>query len=163
MLEAKYPDITLMIAGEPDTNQSLSEAYYKNLSSCNRVSLLGGLQYSDVPEFMNQIDLFVLPAHWEGFGNVLVEAAASGIPVISTYANGTRNAVDNFSNGLLVPSKDADALFGAIQMYIEVPSLLRYHSKNGPDWSNNFDRDFVASLFAKYYSSLISGQSHQAQ
>lgn len=156
ILEKKYPDISLMIAGEGDPDQKLSNKFHKDLSNCNRVKSLGKLEYSEVPKFMSQIDLFVLPAHWEGFGNVLVEAAAAGVPVISTYANGTKNAVSNFVNGSLVPSKDIDSLVSAIQMYIEVPSLLEYHSKNGPDWASQFDRDLVASLFAEYYYLLIT-------
>jgi glycosyltransferase involved in cell wall biosynthesis len=155
ILEEKYTDISLIIAGESDVNQLLSHEFHQNLSNCKRVKSLGKIEYSQVPEFMRKIDLFVLPAHWEGFGNVLVEAAASGVPVISTYANGTKNAVNDFVNGSLVPVKDIDSLVRAIQMYIEVPELLSYHSKNGPYWASQFDRDLIASLFAEYYCALI--------
>jgi glycosyltransferase involved in cell wall biosynthesis len=86
------------------------------------------------------MNVFVLPAWWEGFGNVLTEAAAMGIPVISTKGTGTRDAVSDGFNGVLVDVKNIDQLTEAM-LEIKSNSEKRLEmGKNGIEWAKNFDR-----------------------
>jgi glycosyltransferase involved in cell wall biosynthesis len=71
--------------------------------------LLVGVQ-SNIPLYLSIMDIFVLPTWREGFGNVLVEAAAMGIPVISTLVTGCKDAVSDGYNGILVPAKNVEEL-----------------------------------------------------
>jgi glycosyltransferase involved in cell wall biosynthesis len=65
---------------------------------------------ADVPELMNAFDVLVAPFHQEGFGLVLCEAMAAGVPVVAARASSTPELVDNGVEGKLVPLRDADAL-----------------------------------------------------
>jgi glycosyltransferase involved in cell wall biosynthesis len=68
----------------------------------------------DVPELLNEVDLLVHPANQEPFGRVLLEATASGVPIVATDVGGTSEIVIHEETGLLVPFRDASALANAI-------------------------------------------------
>ena len=94
--------------------------------------LLGGLGLtnviftgyrSDIPQIMAQSDLFVFTSLNEGFGNVIIEAMACGLPVIGTCVGGTPELVENGRNGLLVPSDDDIALAQALKTLAENSQL----------------------------------------
>jgi glycosyltransferase involved in cell wall biosynthesis len=70
--------------------------------------------------------LFVLTSRYEGFGNVLVEAMACGIPVVATASPGTREIIEHGLNGLLVEEHTAEALAGALE---EVLTNASYHER----------------------------------
>jgi glycosyltransferase involved in cell wall biosynthesis len=102
---------------------------------------------------MQLFDIFVLPAWWEGFGNVLVQAAAMGVPVISTLGTGTIDAVDNGVNGVLVPVKDESALYNAMKQLGNDSKLRKQYGINGQEWAQNFDRNTIWSGMHQIYES----------
>ena len=93
----------------------------------------------DVPAYMSTFDVLVLPAWWEGFGNVLVQAAAMQVPVISTDATGSRDAVKHDFNGIIVPPKDPQAVADALIAYHDDMDRRARHGANGPEWARRFD------------------------
>ena len=74
---------------------------------------LAGFQ-SNPWKYMARADVFVLTSHYEGFGNVLVEAMACGAPVVATTSPGTRAIVRPAVNGLLVDRHEPDAVADAL-------------------------------------------------
>ena len=77
----------------------------------------------DVPECLRLMDVFVLPSLGEGISNTLLEAQASGLPVVATRVGGNPELVADGDNGFLVPAADAEALAAALERYLEDPSL----------------------------------------
>jgi len=108
----------------------------------------------NVPLYMRIFDVFVLPAWWEGFGNVLIQAAAMGIPVVSTDGTGCRDAVHAGFNGLLVPVKNVPALTEAMQVYRLDPELRLRHGDNGKAWSKNFPSETIWGGLQELYQTL---------
>jgi len=72
----------------------------------------------EVAEYMRQCDFFVLPSLWENLPCVLIEAMASGIPVIATDVGGVKEMI-NKNIGLLVPPKNTKALEKAIEHMLD--------------------------------------------
>lgn len=68
----------------------------------------------DIPEVMNALDVFVMPSYEENFGNVLLEALASGLPTIGTNSGGTPEILDQGKTGLLCEPRSAEALAQAM-------------------------------------------------
>jgi glycosyltransferase involved in cell wall biosynthesis len=93
----------------------------------------------EVPVYMSLFDVFVLPAWWEGFGNTLIQAAAMGLPVISTTGTGCRDAVKDGYNGTLITPKDMQALYEQMMRYTNNKALRDEHGKNGIEWAKRFD------------------------
>ena len=75
---------------------------------------------SDMKRFYAMASCVVLPSYHEGMSNVLLEAAASGRPLITSDISGCREAVEDGVSGYLCPAKDADALYGAMQRVMEL-------------------------------------------
>ena len=70
-------------------------------------------------KFIAQADVFALSSHYEGFGNVMIEAMALGIPVVATASAGTRDIVESESTGLLVHSHTVEGFATALGRVLE--------------------------------------------
>jgi glycosyltransferase involved in cell wall biosynthesis len=70
-------------------------------------------------KFIAQADVFALSSHYEGFGNVLIESMALGVPVVATASAGTRDIVESESSGILVHDHTADAFASALGRVLE--------------------------------------------
>lgn len=75
---------------------------------------------SDMKRFYAMASCVVLPSYHEGMSNVLLEAAASGRPLITSDIPGCREAVEDGASGYLCPAKDADALYEAMRRFVEL-------------------------------------------
>ena len=80
---------------------------------------------SDMKRFYAMASCVVLPSYHEGMSNVLLEAAASGRPLITSDIPGCREAVEDSVSGYLCPTKDADALYEAMRRFVELPQESR--------------------------------------
>jgi glycosyltransferase involved in cell wall biosynthesis len=81
-----------------------------------RVHFLGGVPHSELPDVLRAADMFVLTTEPpESFGIVLIEAMATGLPVIATDYPGVRVVVDEGETGLVVPAGDPEAVAGAMR------------------------------------------------
>ncbi len=106
-LAESFPDAHLVFVGEGTLRPEL-EAQARALRLAHRVFFLGARQ--DVAEWLNAIDLFVLPSISEGLPNVLLEAMACCKPVIATRIGGVPELVQSGENGFLVPPGEAAPL-----------------------------------------------------
>jgi sugar transferase (PEP-CTERM/EpsH1 system associated) len=86
---------------------------------------------SDIPEQLRAFDLFILPSIAEGISNTILEAMASGLPVIETNVGGNPELVVDGETGMLVPSSDPIAMADAIYSYLKDPAKLERHGQAG--------------------------------
>jgi glycosyltransferase involved in cell wall biosynthesis len=75
----------------------------------------------DVASLLASADVFCLPSRSEGFSNALIEAMAAGIPCIASRVGGNAEAIEDGSNGVLVPSEDPTSLSSAISGLLNDP------------------------------------------
>ncbi len=101
------PDVRLIIAGDGPLMAQLS-ALVDTLGVAGFVHLLGVRR--DVPEILNALDVFALSSDTEGLPLVVLEAMATGLPVVSTSVGGIPAVLDDGQTGFLVPARDEAAL-----------------------------------------------------
>ena len=143
----------MLLVGPFEVSQIADKSLIEKIDSHPGIINYGRVKQEDVPGFMLAMDVFVLPAWWEGFGNVLVQAAAMGIPVISTTGTGTVDAVHDGYNGILVPVKDKEMLLEAMSSLSNDRVLRHKLGHNGLTWSKNFDRNIIWEELHNIYQS----------
>ena len=116
----------------------------------NKVLFLG---FKDNPyKYMRIADVFVLSSKWEGFGNVIVEAMASGTPVISTNCNsGPSEIINNNENGVLVPVGDSERLSHNIIELLCNQDLRNKYILKGSERAEDFHAKIIAMEYEKLF------------
>ena len=105
---------------------SFEEGYKPLMDELERSGVVKYHGYqSDMKRFYAMADCVVLPSYHEGMSNVLLEAAASGRPLITSDIPGCREAVEPGVSGYLCPARDADALYAAMRRFLELPHAQR--------------------------------------
>jgi sugar transferase (PEP-CTERM/EpsH1 system associated) len=151
-LRARHPRAVLVIAGDGPCRQDL-QAQVATLGLGDRVRLLG--ERKDVPTVLQALDVFVLPSIAEGISNTILEAMATGVPVVATRVGGSPELVDSGATGVLVPRQDPEALAAAIGSYLADPGLLARHGRAARQ--RVLDRFGLATMrdaYAALYSDL---------
>ena len=117
-LSAENEDVHLVMVGSIENEQNPIAEITKNTMQVNSHVHAVGFQ-SDVRPYMNQSDTFVLPSYREGFGLVLMEAGALGVPCITTDIIGCNEIIQDGINGRIIPPRDEDALYHAMKWFYE--------------------------------------------
>ena len=124
IIKAKHPTVEFVVLGGLDEGNpgGLTQSELDSLISENLIIYPGYVD--DVSSWIASSSVFVLPSYREGVPRSTQEAMAIGRAVITTDAPGCRETVEDGVNGFLVPKWDVPALAGAMNKFIENPSLI---------------------------------------
>ena len=123
-----HPNLHIVLAGDGDRLADFRERVY---SMQERIHLPGAVSHDELPSLLQAADMFTLPAihdqsgNVDGLPNVVLEAMASGLPVVASAISGIPMAVTDQVSGLLVPEKDSRALRNAVGRLASDPSLRK--------------------------------------
>jgi len=149
----RHPNVVLLLVGRGDLEVPLKEQA-KRLGIEERVRFLGMRQ--DVPKLLAVMDVFVLPSLSEGLSMALLEAMASGKPVVATRVGGNPELVDHGKTGLLVNSEDAEDLAGNLIKILHDRTMLHEFGRAGADRVlRNFSMYQMVSKYRDLYGHLI--------
>lgn len=158
-VKAGIGSVKLTIAGQGNLKESLM-ALAASEGVAQDISWLGVVDHDKLPDLYRQSDLFVLPSHFEGMSNALLEAMASGLPVVVTATGGVDELIDG--NGLVVKAGNSAALGQAIIDILGNPDRCREFGLRSREIANNFSWENVAKQYLDTYRRAI-GQSAQVQ
>jgi len=146
-VRARLPAARLVIIGDGPEHSRL-RALVAALGLADVVQLLGGLpDDAAVMAWYKRSDIFCLPSIQEGFGIVLLEAMAGGLPIVSTTAAAIPEVVPQRQAGILVPAAHPAALADALIELLEQPELRAAYGAFGQAYVRRFDWDRVAAQF----------------
>jgi glycosyltransferase involved in cell wall biosynthesis len=123
-LRSEGVQFTAVLAGDGPTRAATVQRA-KDLELEGRVQFPGSLSPDEAKDMMNRAAVFCLPSTWEGTPTVVLEAMASGVPVVGTDVNGTADLVGHEETGLLVPPGNPEALARALGALLEDPESAR--------------------------------------
>jgi glycosyltransferase involved in cell wall biosynthesis len=141
----------LQIAGDGPLRDSL-EILADDLQLSGRVTFSGWLDRSEMPGLYRRSTLLILPSHYEGMSNAVLEAMAAGLPVIATAVEGIGELIADGQTGIIVPPGDAPALARAMDRLLDDATL---REQLGTRAREHVERCFSWDAAAQAYLRLL--------
>ncbi len=111
----------------------------------------------DVPELLQSFDVFALSSRVEGISNTILEAMATGLPVVATEVGGNEELVEDGVTGTLVPPRDPEALAAALARYVSDGRLRREHGLLARARAEKeFGLDGMVARYLSVYDGLLT-------
>ena len=152
-LHEEYPAAVLVVVGDGPCRAEL-QALTAALDLGTRVHFFG--ERTDVPLLLKGMDLFVLPSIAEGISNTILEAMATGLPVVATRTGGNPELVQEGVTGMLTPVGDHQALAGALGAYLSDPLLRALHGSAGRQRATDeFSLERMVGKYRDLYMSVL--------
>lgn len=149
------PNVQLLLVGPMEDGDPISSETRMILQSHSHIFITGYID--DTAPYYRLMDILAFPSHREGFPNVPLEAAASGIPVVGYRATGTVDAVVDGESGILVEIGDITGLAHAIKHLLDNLDLAVEMGACGRKLVvDQFASEIVWGNWVEYYSSLVT-------
>ena len=130
---------------------SVLEQKVMNLNLADRVFFKGSV--GNVPEFLSHASLYVHPAWYEPFGLVILEAMASGLPVVALDGQGNRDLMKNNVNGFILPVNSSAAEFtDKVEYFILNPKELERQGKLAVEFAASYDIESYTKQLIAFYT-----------
>lgn len=156
----KYKNIHLMVVGPDEDNMRQAMT-----GTCGAYgNRLHFEDYTDIPEaYMAAADVFCLPSYREGFGSVIIEAAAVGVPAVGTRIYGITDAIDEGVTGLLCAPRDPDALAGMMEQLAGDDALRKEMGASARARAlRDYSKETVVSAMLSFYASMTTCKKNEA-
>jgi glycosyltransferase involved in cell wall biosynthesis len=149
------PDAHLLMVGWFDAAEdALGAALQARIERHPRIHCTGFVE--NTAPYYRAMDLLVLPTWREGFPNAVLEAASTGIPVVTTECTGSRDSVVPEVTGLLIPPGYPEAIVESVLKLLRDPASRRRMGEAARAWvMENFTDARVLGLTAEFYKSLL--------
>ena len=116
----------------------------------------------DVPALMRQVSAFVLPSLGEGISNTILEAMASGLPVVATAVGGNPELVSEGVTGHIVPSDDVEALAAALVALARDPERAAEFGRAGrADVERRFSLQAMVGAYQRLYETALQARQRE--
>ncbi len=146
-LDLLFESMAELLKQEPETElvligDKLSEdkrQYAKELGILSQIIVHEYIQRDSLPEYLQQLQVFVLPSYQEGLCIAALEAMSCGVPVVSTYCGGPESFIVSGANGLLCASNATSMSAAIYQLLSDQPLRLRYASAARETVLNDFN------------------------
>lgn len=119
--------------------------------------VLTGLR-TDVPRLLRAVDLFVSASRWEGLPRTVLQAMATGVPVVATAVDGIVDVIEHERTGLLVSPGDPGALTVAVVRLMDAPSQRADMAQAAADRVPDFDARRMVSQLETLYAELLAAK-----
>lgn len=159
-LSGMAPVRLLLVGPYEDSLDPISEQSREIIKNNPSIESVGAKYGEDLLTYYAASDCFVFPSYREGFPNTVMEAGAMGLACIVTDINGSREIIRDGENGVIVPSKDADALFDAMLMMVRDKEKRERMAGNAREMiTDRFEQGFVRKCLYDYYDEILRDKS----
>lgn len=149
----------LMLIGEGPEQASVA-AILEDAGVAEQAWLPGNRE--DIPEQLQRMDIFALPSLAEGIPVTVLEAMATGLPVVASRVGGLPELVIDGETGTLIPPGDADALADALAGYLRDPDRLRDEGRRARDRAEqSFSLGTMVSRYSELYGELLRTRGYE--
>jgi glycosyltransferase involved in cell wall biosynthesis len=159
-LREQFPTLRIVFFGQGPLRDEL-ERYVTQDNLAETVTFAGFR--NDMTKILPCLDLVVHPALMEGLGVSLLQAAASGVPIVGARAGGIPEVVHNGVNGLLVEPGSTQELYKAVYRLLSDEELARHYGHAGQELvAQNFSVKTMVEQYLRLYQGLVHGTKQAA-
>lgn len=153
-INKKYPNTHLLLVGPVETVQNpVDESTFKTIEKNENIHAVG--MQKDVRPYLKASDAFILPSYREGFGMVLVEAGAMGLPCITTDITGCNEIIVPGENGTIIRPRNMEALRNEMEKWVSNPDMVKEMASNARKMViERYDSRIVRKQYFEFYKSL---------
>ncbi|MHB8510923.1 MAG: glycosyltransferase family 4 protein [Actinomycetota bacterium] len=153
IVRTEIPSVRLLVTGDdPRSLESSLKEHAVRVNAADAIQWLGSIAPHDAPELFARARVFCQPSHGEPFGMTILEAMASGRPVVATNAGGVPGIIREGANGRLVAPNDAQALARALIQTLTRDDVSRIGNANRQEAVSKFDWERVVDGIESAYS-----------
>lgn len=156
-LNERYPQTRLWLVGDYEDNlDPVSDRTRKAINECPAIEAVGRQNGDALLAYYAAADCCVLPSYREGFPNTVLEAGALGLPSVVTDINGSREIITEGQNGMIVPPRDAESLYRAMEQMMTDDNLrTAMASKARKMIADRFEQGFVRKCLYDFYDKIL--------
>lgn len=151
------PNIRLFLVGQyEDDLDPINDETREAIKTNRDILAVGKKMGVDLLAYYAASDCFVFPSYREGFPNTVLEAGAMGLPSIVTDINGSREIIVQGENGVIIPSHDANALFGAMLNMMKDKAARERMAENARQMiASRYEQGFVRKCLYDFYDKIL--------
>lgn len=151
------PARLILVGPYEDNLDPINEESRKIIKENSAIEIVGSKSGDELLAYYAAADCFVMPSFREGFPNTVLEAGAMGLPSIVTDINGSREIIVEGQNGIIVPSKNSDALFDAMMNIMRDKSARERMAGNARQMiADRFEQGFVRKCLYDFYDEILA-------
>ena len=159
-LRAQFPDIQLVLAGSKDDGRLREHVIRTGIAGI--VHFPGWLSAADVTALLDRATVLALPSYSEGLPMAILEALASGTPIVASTVGGIPEVLVHERNALLIPPKDVDALTDALARLLGDTSAREKMSAANREAARAFEVTGVVASMRTVYRRVLGTQAPPA-
>jgi len=150
-----FPEVSLQIVGEGNLSAELSEQC-RSLGVHEHVEFLGYVPHDNLPELYQKAELFVQPSFYEGMSNTVLEAMASGLPIIATGEGGREELLKD--NAMITQYNDPASLAESVKSILSDKQILKTMGQQSRQIAEQYSWETVAQSYVDIYTSLMESR-----
>jgi L-malate glycosyltransferase len=147
----KRKDTKLIIIGDGPEKARLKQLSV-DLGVDKNIELHGYVPHEKLPQIYRSADIFILPSLYEGMSNTILEAMASGLPIITTNTGGTKELIKG--NGMIIKKKSSKDISDSVAMLLEDNDKISKFSKKSRELALENDWKSAAEQYLRLYESV---------
>jgi len=158
LINEQSRDVGLILIGDGEKRLEL-EKLVKTLDLSEYIFFIGKVSNEQIPKYMHNSDIFVLPSLSEGLPLVILEAFASGLPIVASKVGGLPSIIKDGENGFLVEPKNPEKIVEKIMILLKNKKLMKEIAKNNKLKAEKYDWSSVSNQIESVYFEVIDNKS----
>jgi phosphatidylinositol alpha-mannosyltransferase len=155
-VKQELANVRLIVVGAYSEKNRRRYASFVERHNLTDVHFVGYVSKGELARFYRTCDVFCAPSTGgESFGIILLEAMASGRPIVASNIDGYRSVVENGREGLLVPPRDDEALAAGLLRLLRSPDLREEMGQNGVATAQQYSWDKIGDRVLAYYRAVL--------
>jgi glycosyltransferase involved in cell wall biosynthesis len=160
-LAEQSPDVELRCVGTLEGEATVRACFPAHLQG--RISVLPTVRHEEIHDEYRDSDIFLFPTLSEGFSNALLEAMASGLPIVTTSVGAAPDLLESQVSGMLVPIRDVDALVDSARLLMADPGLRERLGRAAQAVADRYEQSAVHERFTTFLEEAASASNGLAR